>query len=172
MSPFQYPHPLPLPYLRSHSPIPSLSSPPLSLSLSGLRLWLFTLPPSHPPLTLPTALIICNKWLISETGFHSTSLLTLTHMASSAAGSWLLLAAGVVPREQRRLTPPQLRSVVLLAATTTVSVAACMASLAHLPASFVQAIAALSGACGAPACSPPRQLGAAAGAVVRGGVCS
>ncbi|GIL61295.1 hypothetical protein Vafri_15689 [Volvox africanus] len=92
--------------------------------------------------TISVGLIISNKWLISETGFHSTSMLTLLHMLSSCAASNTLLALGVVPRKQVGLQ--LLGRVAVLAASFTMAVATCMASLAYLPASFVQAI----GACG------------------------
>ncbi|EFJ50141.1 plastidic phosphate translocator, partial [Volvox carteri f. nagariensis] len=84
-------------------------------------------------------LIISNKWLISETGFHSTSLLALLHMMSSCAASNTLLALGLVPRK-REVSSHLLARVGVLAASFTLAVATCMASLAYLPASFVQAL--------------------------------
>ncbi|GLC35531.1 hypothetical protein PLESTB_000197500 [Pleodorina starrii] len=89
--------------------------------------------------TINISLIISNKWLISETGFHSTSLLTLLHMLSSCMASNMALALGLCP-PRPAASPALMGRVAVLAASFTVAVASCMASLAYLPASFVQAI--------------------------------
>ncbi len=82
------------------------------------------------------ALLLANKWLISLTGFNATNTLTLFHMLTSAAASYALVHAGFYPAKP--LTRALLWRITVLAASFTVSVAACMASLAYLPASFVQ----------------------------------
>ncbi|KAG2500678.1 hypothetical protein HYH03_001444 [Edaphochlamys debaryana] len=88
--------------------------------------------------TVNIALVIANKWLISTTGFKSTNLLTLFHMITSTLASGALVAGGVVP--WKPLTLPLMGKVAVLSGSFTLSVATCMASLAYLPASFVQAL--------------------------------
>ncbi|PNW84266.1 hypothetical protein CHLRE_04g227450v5 [Chlamydomonas reinhardtii] len=85
-------------------------------------------------------LLIANKWLISETGFRDTTLLTLLHMVTCMAASGLLMGAGLVPTKS--MSMQLLFKVAVLSLSFTVSVAACMASLAYIPASFAQALGA------------------------------
>ncbi|KAG2452203.1 hypothetical protein HYH02_003234 [Chlamydomonas schloesseri] len=86
------------------------------------------------------ALLIANKWLISETGFRDTTLLTLLHMVTCMLASGALMGAGLVPAKS--MSMPLLFKVAILSLSFTVSVAACMASLAYIPASFAQALGA------------------------------
>ncbi|KAG2427425.1 hypothetical protein HXX76_012361 [Chlamydomonas incerta] len=85
-------------------------------------------------------LLIANKWLISETGFRDTTLLTLLHMVTCMFASGALMGAGLVPTKS--MSMPLLFKVAILSLSFTVSVAACMASLAYIPASFAQALGA------------------------------
>ncbi|KXZ49347.1 hypothetical protein GPECTOR_22g941 [Gonium pectorale] len=66
-------------------------------------------------------LMLSNKWLISETGFHSSTVLTLLHMVTSTAASGVMVVAGWVP--YKPLTRALAWKVFALAASFTVSVA-------------------------------------------------
>lgn len=87
-------------------------------------------------------------------------------MLTSAAASYTLVHAGFYPAKP--LTRALLWRITVLAASFTVSVAACMASLAYLPASFVQVRGVRGGsvsrcACVATSLGEPREQGGGAG---------
>ena len=84
------PHPFPPP--PAFPPPPPLPPPLPFLHLS----------PSFTLVICPPGLLIANKWLISETGFRDTTLLTLLHMVTCMAASGLLMGAGLVPTKSMR----------------------------------------------------------------------